>query len=245
MRRVRFLQRHVTVLGAHFPMAPMLLAGTTLVATVLGVAGARNGLDGLLAAGMLQPAAVLRAGQVWRLVTWTFFEPSPLGLIFAVLALLFFGRDLANAWGPERFLLRCLGLVASTGLLSCLIGQYLWTSLSAATWFSAWPLVEGLILAWATQFPGSQVLVYFVLPMAGRRLVIVTIAGTLLFAALGGIAQFLPNLVAIAVTMAWLHGLTPRMLWLRLRARSVRFTPKRPTHLRPVERPEEPPRWLH
>ncbi len=244
MRRVPFLQRHVTVLGARFPMAPMLLAGTTLVATVLGVAGARNGIGSLLALGLLQPGAVL-SGQVWRLVTWTFFEPSPLGLIFAVLSLLFFGRDLASSWGPERFLLRCLGLVVSTGLVTCLIAQFLWTSLGAGSWFSAWPLVEGLILAWATQFPGSQVLVYFVLPVAGRRLVILTIAGTLLFAALGGIGVFLPNLVAIALTMAWLHGVTPRGLWLRLRARSVRFTPRRPTHLRPVERPEEPPRWLH
>lgn len=244
MRRVPFLHRYVTVLGASFPMATMLLAGATLIATVVGVAGMRNGIGGLLGLGVLVPQAVF-GGQVWRLLTWSFLEPQPLGLIFACLLFLFLGRDLVGSWGPERFLLRCLGLVVATGAVSALIGQFVFTGMRDAIWMSAWPLGEALIIAWATQFPSSQLLVYFVLPVGGQRLVILTIAGTLIFAALSGFDLYLPHFVAEGLTLAWLHGVGPRQWWRRWRASRVRFTPQRPSYIRPVEKASEPPRWLH
>jgi membrane associated rhomboid family serine protease len=244
MRRVRFLHQHVTILGASFPIAPMLMAVATLLATVVGVAGMRNGVGGLLGLGVLMPQAVFD-GQVWRLLTWTFFEPQPLSLIFACLIFLFLGRDLVSSWGPERFLLRCLGLVVATGLVTCVVGRFVFPGLRESVWMSAWPLGEALILAWATQFPSSQLLVYFVLPVGGRRLVILTVAGTLLFAALSGFDLYLPHFVAEGLTLAWLNGVWPRNLWLRWRAGRVRFTPQRPSYIRPVEKPSEPPRWLH
>lgn len=246
MRRVRFLHRHVAILGASFPLAPLLLAGLTLAATIAGAAGLRNGVRWILALGVLSPDAVLGSGQVWRLLTWTFFEPAPLSLIFAAFTFLFFGRDLCNSWGPEKFLLRCLGLVAATGVVSCLIARFVWVDLWDGAWYSAWPLGESIIIAWATQLPMSQVLVYFVLPVGGQRLVILTIAGTLIFAALSGFGGYVPHFVAQGLTLAWLHGVSPRTLWRRLKVRTVRWSPRRAqSRLRPVERPSEPPRWLH
>jgi membrane associated rhomboid family serine protease len=244
MRRVRLLHRHVPILGASFPVVPIALAALTLVLTLLTIMGARNGLQSLMAVVVLSPSAVLERFELWRIVSFAFVEPNALGLIFGMLVLLFFGRDLCNAWGPERFLVRVLALVALTGLVSCLIVRFVWVGAYDSFWLSVWPLGEAIILAWATQFPSSQVLVYFVMPVAGRRLVILTVAGTFVFAALEGFDRYLPHFVAQGLTLAWLHGLTPRGLWLRLRARTVRFRP-RPTHLRPVERPSEPPRWLH
>ena len=59
------------------PASIALLIGATLVASILGAQVASVG-----AMGALVPAQVF-AGQLWRLVTWAFFEPDPLGLIFA------------------------------------------------------------------------------------------------------------------------------------------------------------------
>jgi hypothetical protein len=46
-------------------------------------------------------------------VTWAFFEMNPLGLIFAALALFWFGSDLVRLWGPVRFLATYLGIAAA------------------------------------------------------------------------------------------------------------------------------------
>ena len=53
-------------------------------------------------------------GEVWRLVTWVLFELDPLGLIFAALALFWFGGELVRVWGPGRFLLTYFAIAAAS-----------------------------------------------------------------------------------------------------------------------------------
>jgi membrane associated rhomboid family serine protease len=187
----------------------------------------------------------LLAGQVWRLVTWAFFEFDGLSLIFGTLALLVFGRDLADAWGPRRFLLTCLTIAGLTGAVTSLFGLAL-SPVAAVPYVTVWPLVEALIIAWASLFPTRQMLVYFVVPLGGRNLILATIAGTLIFAMLHGFTWYIPHFVAEGLMLAymrepaikrWFRGLT-----------SGGGGRRKTSHLRAVdrlERDEEPPRWLH
>lgn len=236
---MKALRRDVTILGGRFPLAAVLLAATTLVVSIVG---ANVGAVG--AAGVMAPALVWQ-GQLWRLLTWTFFELSPLGLIFACLVFLFFGRELAYRWGPVGFLQVSAAIVVGSGLVTCLVAR-LWPALMAFPYASAWALGEALIIAYAMLFPTRTILVYFVIPLAGRQLMILTFAGTLLFALLTSFAYFVPHFAAQGLMYAYLRGYSPRMLWLQLKARTVRWKPmKRSSHLRAVDRDEEPPRWLH
>lgn len=234
----RLVNGQVTIMGARFPNVTVGLAGTTLVATIVAA-----NVPAILALLVMPPSQVWH-GQVWRLLTWSLLEFQPLSLIFVCLAFLFFGRELANSWGALGFLKVCAGIVAATAFLTCLLALAVPYMIDFPFW-SAWALGGSLIVAYALMFPGRTILLYFVLPLRGRNLLIATVAGTLLFALLSSFAFFVPHFIAQGLMYAYLRGYSPRMLWLRLKARAVRFRPaRRPSYIREVDK-EEPPRWLH
>lgn len=232
------LRRDVTLLGGRFPVVTVGLVATTLIVSILGA-----NVEVVAALGVMAPSLVWQ-GQIWRLLTWTFFEMSPLSLIFACLMFLFFGRELAYRWGPAGFLQVCAGIVAGSSIVTCLLAQ-LWPRLMNFPYASAWALGEALIVAYAMLFPTRTILVYFVIPLAGRQLLILTFAGTLLFGLLVSFPMVVPHFAAQGLMYAYLRGYSPRLLWLQLRARSVRWSPRRRSHLKAVDRDDEPPRWVH
>src|SRR5688572_6002934 len=118
MRRFALHRGNVYVFGARFPAAVMAIFVLTLLLTLVGVAGLRNGLP-LLAWVGLAPAAVWH-GQLWRLVTWIFFDPglTPLGLLVWAMVLLMFGRDLCDAWGWRLFTRVYLGIGVVAGVVT-------------------------------------------------------------------------------------------------------------------------------
>ncbi len=237
---MRALRRDVTILGGRFPIAVVGLAVTTLVLSILGA-----NVRAVQALGLMAPSLVWE-GQLWRLLSWTFLEFQPLGLIFVCLVFLFFGRELAYRWGPMGFLQICAGVVVGSGVLTCLIARFAWRGLMDFPYGSAWALGEAMIIAYAVLFPSRTILVYFIIPLAGRQLLILTVAGTLLFALLTSFAFFVPHFAAQGLMYAYLRGYSPRLLWLQLKSRTVRWSPrKRPSHLRAADREDEPPRWVH
>ena len=206
----------------------------------------RNGLGGLLEAGALVPQAVAY-GQVWRLVTWPLFELDPLGLIFGALGLFWFGSELVRIWGPGRFLLAYFGLAAATGLVTCLVALAV-PALRTSLFLGMWPVVTALIIAWATYFPSRDVFVYFVLPLRGQNLIYATLAGTLLFALLGGFARFVPHFAAQILMLAALRGTPFGPMWARFKYEiAYRRWRRRASRLKAVPPPsrEETPRWYH
>jgi membrane associated rhomboid family serine protease len=235
--------RSYVFFGNRFPAVVVWLAGFVLIGSCLLALDFRVG-NQLARFLVLLPEAVLH-GQVWRLATWSFLEFEGLGLIFGVLALLIFGRDLADAWGPRRYLVICVTLAAVTGVLTTSIALLV-SSVRGVGYGTVWPLVDALIIAWASLFPTRQMLVYFVIPVGGRNLIVLTIAGTLVFAMLGSFTACIPHFIAEGLMLAymrepaikrWFRGLT-----------SGGATKKKPSHLRAVdrlERDEDPPRWLH
>jgi membrane associated rhomboid family serine protease len=238
------LEGSFVVLGSRVPRIVGLLVGLTLCSSILGAVGSRNG-GGFLEWGALVPGLVLR-GELWRVLSFVFFETEPLGLVFACLGLFWFGRDLTQAWGASRFLATYLVAAALTGLLVTALA-FAWAPLQAVAFIGPWPLVSAMIVAWAVLHPHRDVLVYFVLPLRGKNLIYATLLGTLLFALLGGVLHFVPHFVAQGLALLYMREPFLGNLWLRLRYRlNTRGWRRRASHLRPVDRvDDEPPKWLH
>jgi membrane associated rhomboid family serine protease len=246
MARPNPLAGSFLVLGSHVPKVVGLLIGLTLGASIVGAVGFRNGLETMVQSAALVPALVLR-GQAWRLLTWVFFEREPLYLIFACLALFWFGRDLTLAWGPVRFLTTYLLLAGLTGVVVCLLAL-VWPLLMASGHIGPWAMVDGLIIAWALLHPHRDIFVYFVLPLRGRNLIYATVGGTVLFALLGGVIPCVPYFVAEGLALLYMREPFWENWLLKLRySLKTRAWRRRTSHLRPVDRAarDEPPKWLH
>jgi membrane associated rhomboid family serine protease len=246
MRRLALHHGNVYVFGARFPAAVIGIFVLTLLATLVGVAGQRNGLPLLEYVGLV-PAAVWR-GELWRLLTWFFFDPglNPLALLFWAMMLLLFGRDLCDAWGWRRFVGVYLGIGAVAGALTCLVALA-WRELLLAVYIDSWPVVNALVIAWALLFPSRQIMFNLVIPISGKALVWITVGFTVFFALLYGLDRFLPHLAALGAISAYMRGAPLlRRRWLTLRLRGGQAPPRRrPPHIRPVDEPTEKPRWYH
>jgi membrane associated rhomboid family serine protease len=241
MAAVRWIDRSYPVLGGRIPAAIALLIAATFLMSIMGAQ-----VPALLALGALFPDHVL-AGQVWRLVTWVLFEQYPLGLIFAGLALFWFGGELVRIWGPGGFLRRYIGLAALSGLVTCLLAIVV-RPVGAIPFVGPWPIVSALIIAWATYFPGRDIFVYFVLPLRGRNLIYATFAGTLLFALLGNPLFYIPHFAAQLLMLAMLRGSPFGGLWARIKYEvAYRRWRHRAGKLKvvPPSSRDETPRWYH
>jgi membrane associated rhomboid family serine protease len=241
MPRSRWLDRRYSLLGGSITAPVALLIGATLVASILAAQARAVGF-----AGVLVPGLVFE-GQAWRLFTWVLIEPDPLGLIFAGLALFWFGNDLARVWGPGRFLVVYFGLAGAAGIVTCLV-SLAWPGLAMTPYAGPWAVVDALIIAWALLFPTRNIFVYFVLPLSGKNLIYATLGGTLLFALLGGgIGRFIPHFAAQLLTLAVMRG-APVDLWRRIRFEvAYRGWRRRASRLRevPPRPPGDNPRWYH
>ena len=245
MRLPRSLNDTFTLFGARFPFAAGLVAGLTLLASLVGAVGSRNGFGPLGYVG-LSPDLIW-AGQAWRIVTWSFFNLDAISLIFAVLMVLFFGRDLCQSWGGRRFLLFYVGMSLATALCVCLVGRLGWLDVWGHSYHTSWPVVDAITIVWATMYPSRQIVLYFVLPVGGRTLIYLTLIGTLIFAFLDGFALYVPHFVAMGLAWLYLREISLQYLWLRFKLATGMTGRWRPSHLRPVDKKErpEPPRWVH
>src|SRR5512147_2635219 len=95
-RRSGDLRRSLTF-GGRVPASLGLLLALIVVATVASWILRNQGW------AVLSPAAIVRAGEVWRLVTWAFVQDHPLTLLFGGLMLYSFGSQLSYDWGEGRF----------------------------------------------------------------------------------------------------------------------------------------------
>lgn len=215
--------------GGRVPPVVGGLIAALIAFSILGV------VAGLASWGAFVPALVLR-GQVWRLVSWPFFERDPISLLFGGLTLYWFGRDLCWAWGPRRFLATFFGIAglsaAVTTLLALVVPQ-----LAGGAWAGAWAVLSALIVAWASLFPERQILLMFAIPISGRALLWVTVGGTLLYAVFGGVFSYVPHLVAQGLMALYLRGFSARGLFQSFKIRSLeRKARSRASHLKVVER---------
>ena len=231
------------VLGVFILKPIAWLMALVIGMSALGALVERLGLP-ILSSSVLVPALVWR-GELWRLLTWAPLELSPIGLIFGCLLLYFIGPDLLRRWGVRRFFAVFFGGAVVVGLLTCLIARVLWTRAAGATYLGFWPMQEAMLIAWASLFRDRQILVMFALPMAGGNLIALTIAITVVMAALTGIEMFVPHFVAELLALAYMDVIPfrrwtgpARLAWFQ------RGYQRRTAKLTRVDR-DEPPRWTH
>ena len=195
--------------GGRLPWAVGLLL-TLVVGLSLVVAFGDRHAGSLFELTALSPVHVWH-GQVWRLLTWPFIEPGPLGLIITCLMIFWFGRDLADAWGSRWFLLVFGGVVLGAALATCLIAL-VDASVMPQTYLGGWALTTAMIVGWGLWFPTRVVRIYFIIPITGFWLAWLTVAITVVYAVYAGWEGFLPELTAEAGILAWLfrHSLAER-----------------------------------
>jgi membrane associated rhomboid family serine protease len=231
----------VFTFGGRVPPTVGALISAIVVASLVG-ALARG--SGILEFAALVPLLVWQ-GQLWRLVTWVFFETDPFSLLFGGLTLYWFGRDLCFAWGPRRFLVTFFGIALGSAAVTCLLGQLAWPALLQSGWTGSWPVISALIVAWAMIFPERQLLFMLALPISGRALLWLTLGGTLLYGVFGRLEHYVPHLTAQLLMMAYARGWSLRGLWQSIRIKQYeRRARRRASHLKVVKK-QEPPRWLN
>jgi membrane associated rhomboid family serine protease len=191
------------------PAVVAALIAVTALVSIAAVVGARNGVPGLVGMGLLVVPAVWQ-GQVWRIVTWVFYELDVLPLVFACLMLYWFASDLARTWGTRRFLFIYLGIAAGAAMLTCLVGV-VWPAVAFVPQGGSWPVLDALVIAWGMLHPARELRLYGVVRVTGRQLVWITLAGTVLYALFRGLPAFVPHLAAELLMLAWL-GPVRRML---------------------------------
>jgi hypothetical protein len=170
-----------------------------------------------------------------------------LNLVFGCLLLYFVGADLLASWGVGRFFALYFGGAALVGLVTSVIGRFLWLEVYGHVYASMWPMLNALVIVWAAYRPTAQIRMFFVIPIVGRHLITFTIAITFVYALINGFAFFVPHFLAIFFAMMYADVISVRRLFLRGRMAMLQRDYKRRTaHLRMVERDDEkPPRWMH
>ena len=240
MRQARSIGEIFTF-GGRVPSTVGALISAIVLASLLGALDRGSGIVG---GATLVPLLVWQ-GQLWRLVTWVFFETDPLSLLFGALTLYWFGRDLCFAWGSRRFLVTFFGIAVAAAAVTSVLARFAWPPLLVSGWTGSWPVISALIIAWAMIFPERQILFMLALPISGRALLWLTLGGTVLYAIFGRFASYVPHLAAQVLMIAYARGWSLRGLWQSMRIkRYERRARRRASHLK-VVRKQEPPRWLN
>jgi membrane associated rhomboid family serine protease len=188
--------------GGRLPWAVGLVLVLTVSLSLLVAFGSRHTapLHGYLS---LRPAGVLN-GELWRLASWPFLEPSPLYLILSCLFIGWFGSDLANIWGSRLFLAVFASTMLAAGIGTSLLGL-VDHDVYTQEYVGGYALCAAITVAWGLFFPDRVVRIYFVLPIRGFWLAWLTIAWTVVYAVYAGWEHQLPELLAEGSTLGWMY----------------------------------------
>ena len=136
---------------------------------------ARGRLDGFLTYYFaLIPIAVVKSLFVWQLATYMFIHGGILHLVFNMLGLWWFGRELEELWGTRAFL-RFYFLCGCLAGACVVLADYLFGNPSSAT-IGASGAVYGVPAASAALWPDRQILFYFLFPVKMKYFVMIVAA---------------------------------------------------------------------
>jgi membrane associated rhomboid family serine protease len=127
----------------------------------------------------LVPSMVVNRFAVWQLFTYMFLH-SPFGfqhILFNMLTLWMFGKDLENAWGTQKFLRYYFFCGVGAGIC-VVVANYLFGSPETRT-IGASGAIYGVLIAFGMLFPDVQVLLSFIFPMKAKYFV--SIIGAIAF----------------------------------------------------------------
>jgi membrane associated rhomboid family serine protease len=140
----------------------------------------------------LVPYRVVPGFEVWRLFTYLFLhDPGNFGhILFNMLALWMFGKDIESAWGTKRFL-KFYFLCGVVSGFCVIVLNYLFGSSHTNT-IGASGAIFGLLVAFGMMYPDVTVLFSFLFPIKAKYFVMIIGAITFLssFQANTGVSNF-------------------------------------------------------
>lgn len=182
---------------------------------------------------VLQPAAVIEHFKLWQLVTHAFLVATEAWtLIFTVVICLQAGSFLETQWGARRIWIFVVLVHAISGVVTVLLG-FATARVAAGFYLGSTATIlwvaEGVVL-------GPRQVNFFFFPITGYALAVIGAASPLVTAWARGWTAVVNQLLAIAVTVAWVKGYTPARLLLWFRSRSLeRELKRRGSHLSVVQ----------
>lgn len=199
---------------------------------------------------LLVPGMVidLPVPMVWQLVTYGFIATDPLGVIFGALIMVSVGGALEAAWGSRRLLWFALGVTSLSGLLTvALFAPF--EALRNNAFPGAWVMGSAMWVAFGL-YVGRGQTNFWGMPVTGNTLAMIGAGFVVLNALMIGVLPMVPQLIALVLTLAYMRGANPRLLWLKVQSwRLQRKASSRSRHLRVVspERntPRDSDRYLH
>jgi membrane associated rhomboid family serine protease len=123
----------------------------------------------------LSPESVFERGRLWQLLTYAFLhDPNDLiHILFNMLFLYWFGRQVETTWGSSRFLKFYLAAAVFSGLCFAAV-QYL-TGRQLSWCIGASGAIMATVMVYALYWPNQTILFMLFFPMRIRTFVIITI----------------------------------------------------------------------
>ena len=206
-----------------FPPFPSVIKGliiTNVVIFVLQTIAGRDVIDGLILPLLaLDPERVIKFFWLWQPLTYQFLHHSAdiWHLVMNMLMLWFFGADLAQRWGTQRFLKFYLICGYGAGIIASVVN--LLVGVSAVT-IGASGAIFGVLMAFGMIYPNRTVWLFLMFPVPARILVMIFAFIQLWSAGAfrsGGVAYF-AHLGGMAVAWVYLTGRwNPRALIAEIR----------------------------
>ena len=122
----------------------------------------------------LVPDKVLNLEQIWTVFTYMFVHGDPFHIIFNMIALLIFGIAMEHKLGSNEFVLYYFLTGTLTGVLLSFVHPLLgWGEIPVV---GASAAIYALLLAYATYFPYSTLLIWGIIPVKAYALVLGLVA---------------------------------------------------------------------
>jgi membrane associated rhomboid family serine protease len=162
---------------------------------------------------LLSPGLLLK-GFVYQVLSYSFIDREPMGVLFGAMAMWQMGSSLEVSWGRKRFLWFSLAVPAIAGVLTALFVLLVPTPL--VSWDGAWVMAGSCWLAYGWSF-GKRQTGFWGMPVSGNTLAIIGLLFMLLTALLGHWSLVIPRAFAAALTFAYVRYGSPAGLLTQLR----------------------------
>ncbi|NUM79968.1 rhomboid family intramembrane serine protease [bacterium] len=163
---MRYYSRYQTtrnILGGDYPMVKLMILINALVFVVQQLAG-RSDL-GYFIAEHLALSNRIWDGEVWQLATYMYLHNDFWHILFNMLAVWMFGKELEMVWGSSKFLRYYFVCGIGAGLTFLLFSQGAVIGASGA--------VFGILLAFGMIFPDQIILMSFLFPIKAKYMVLI------------------------------------------------------------------------
>ena len=176
--------------GSSFPTGVRWLVISNTAIWFIYFLATRFGIDQIFRHFPLVPSEVVTRFKLWELVSYMFLhDPNSLfHVLFNMLAIWMFGKDLEYVWGTRRFLNFYFTCGIGAGIIA-IIGNYLIREQNSGI-IGASGAIFGLLLAFGMTFPDA-IIILFIFPIKAKYFVMIAGAGAIFGALMmqGGVSN--------------------------------------------------------